>query len=265
MRRLALIRSFIVCRSSKMEYMLPAPEQKRDTILPSPGSSDEGSIPFRSLASRDDFLWRQLTAAGLAAIAEKIAAGHDLELEEALALSRVSLPLLGKLVQLRSITGDAGDTPAAGALPIDRAATPPALRPGIGQGLTDWEAFCPTLIAIRGELSPSRNASLDAAANFWYPIVEQPMDGDAGCNGNITGADVLRAIALARLVLPAAIEVRAPLATLGPKVAQVALEFGASHLGCVAPQGQTPNDPLIADPGLLDELMESCVPTNLKP
>ena len=85
------------------------------------------------------------------------------------------------------------------------------------------------------------------------------MDRDHGCDGNFTGVEVLRAIALARLVLPAEIEVRAPLATLGPKLAQVALEFGASHLGYVAPDGQTPNDPLMADPSVLDELaLRSC-------
>ena len=80
------------------------------------------------------------------------------------------------------------------------------------------------------------------------------MDRDLGCDGDFTGVEVLRAIALARLVLPAEIEVRAPLATLGPKLAQVALDFGASHLGYVALDGQTPNDPLVADPSVLDEL-----------
>ncbi len=79
----------------------------------------------------------------------------------------------------------------------------------------------------------------------------------------ITGVEVLRAIALARLVLPAEIEVRAPLATLGPKLAQVALDFGASHLGYVAPDGQTPNDPLVADPSVLDELLGSISRTEI--
>ena len=71
-------------------------------------------------------------------------------------------------------------------------------------------------------------------------------------------------IALARLVLPETVEIRAPLATLGPKVAQVALEFGASHLGYVAPDGQSPADPLIADPSVLDELLDSISRTEIK-
>ena len=73
----------------------------------------------------DSFLWRQLRAAGLGAVAEKVAAGRDLELDEALALSRASLPLLGKMVQLRPAASDAGDTAAAGALPIERVASLP--------------------------------------------------------------------------------------------------------------------------------------------
>ena len=245
-------------------------------MLPSPDCPGEGGLAPQSSAS-NGFLWRQLSATGLAAIAEKVAAGRDLDLDEALSLSRVSLPLLAKMVQLRPVASDnvlitlrrdvsnvpptssgAGDTPAAAALPIDRVASLRELRPGIGQGLADWESFCRTLITIRSEVS------LNGNANFWYPIVEQPLDRDLACAGNITGAEVLRAISLARLVLPAAMEVRAPLATLGPKVAQVALDFGATHLGYVAPDGQTPDDPLIADPSMLDELLESCSPTCLK-
>ncbi len=62
---------------------------------------------------------------------------------------------------------------------------------------------------------------------FWYPIIDKPLDRDHTCDGGFTGAEVLRAIALARLLLPAEIQVQAPLATLGPKLAQVALDFGA--------------------------------------
>ncbi len=232
-------------------------------IPPCPESSGEGSAASQSSASRDGFFWRQFNAAGLVAVAEKVAAGHDLELDEALALSRASLPLLGKMVQLRPAAGAPADT-AAGTLPIARATSLPDLRPCIGQGLADWESFCRTLIAIRGEASPSGEVPRNGTEYFWYPIVEQPLDRDLGWDGNITGAEVLRAIALARLVLPAAIEVRAPLAPLGPKVAQVALDFGAAHLGYVAADGQTPNDPLIADPSMLDELLGSCLPTRLK-
>ncbi len=126
----------------------------------------------------------------------------------------------------------------------------PQTQRRIGQSLSDWPEFCRSLLATRAELS-----STDETA-FWYPLVERPFDRDGDFSGGFTGVDLLRAIALARLVLPAKVEVQAPLATLGPKLAQVALDCGASHLGYVAPDGQTPGDPLIADPKLLEELLE---------
>jgi hypothetical protein len=205
----------------------------------------------------DSFVWRQFSAEGLSAVAEKVAAGRDLELDEALALSRASLPLLGKLVQMRPAASNACDP--ATAFPIERVAALPDAPRRIGQPLADWESFCRTLIATRGEVLPG------GIARFWYPIVRQPLDRDLACDGGFTGAEVLRAIALARLLLPVGIEVLAPLATLGPKLAQVALDFGASHLGYVAFGGQTPNDPLLADASLLEELMDSCQPTLVGP
>ncbi len=86
---------------------------------------------------------------------------------------------------------------------------------------------------------------------------------------DFTGVDVLRAIALARLVLPANVRIAAPLALLGSKLAQVALEFGASHLGYVVGNqsgdgGQSAGSPLLADQSVLDELCGSCSPTLLK-
>ena len=91
----------------------------------------------------------------------------------------------------------------------------------IGQPLADWESFCRTLIATRGELSK-------VPARAWHPILAKPLDQDRAGDGDFTGVDVLRAIALARLLLPAEIEVWAPVAALGPKLAPLALEFGAS-------------------------------------
>ena len=81
---------------------MPASEEIPDTIPPCPDGSGEGGSAPHSLASRGNFFWRQLSAAGLTAIAEKVVAGRSLELDEVLVLSRASLPLLGKLIQLRS-------------------------------------------------------------------------------------------------------------------------------------------------------------------
>ncbi|MGO9109472.1 MAG: hypothetical protein ACLP9L_09580 [Thermoguttaceae bacterium] len=224
---------------------------------PYPENSGADDAAPRSNPLSDSFFWRQLSAAGLAAVAEKVASAQELELNEALALSRASLPLLGKLVELRPTARDSGDSAARQALPIDRVASLPESPRPVGQALTDWHSFCRKLIALRSEFSPG------PAAIFWYPVVGKTLDrGDPG-DGDFTGAEVLRAIALARLILPEQVQVRAPLATLGPKLAQVALGFGASHLGCVAFDGQTSNDPLVADSNMLDELMESCLPTSL--
>ncbi len=247
--------------------MPPAFEEIPDTIPPRPNGSGVRGSALHSKASEGGFFWKQVHAAGLGAVAEKVAAGHALDLGEVIALSRASLPLLGKMVQLRPEASDAvlitlhrdvlNPGEAAAALPIDRVTSLPKFGPCIGQGLADWISFCRTLLAIRDE------ARSNGETISWYPIVGQPLDRDLGCDGNLTGAEVLRMIALARLVLPAAVQVRAPLAALGPKVAQVALDFGASHLGHVAPDGQTPSDPLIADARVLDELLESNSPTEI--
>ncbi|MGA2254587.1 MAG: hypothetical protein ABSG53_08000 [Thermoguttaceae bacterium] len=207
--------------------------------------------------SHDSFIWRQFRAAGLGAVAEKVAVGRDLELDDALALSHASLPLLGRIVQLRPAASNICDTAVAGPS-VQRVASLPGSPRHIGQPLADWETFCRTLIATRGEVS------LNGASIFWYPAVGRPLDRDSGCDGDYTGVDILRAIGLARLILPTGVEVQAPLATLGPKLALVALDFGASHLGYAAPDGQTPSDPLVADPSVLEELMECCLLTALK-
>ena len=194
---------------------------------------------------------RQLAAAGLGDVAEKAAAGAVLELDDAVLLSRASLPLLGRIVQSHPSTNDA-------ALPIQRVTGIADIPYQIAQPLADWETFCRELLAVRRELG----ATSEPAA--WYPKVSRPPDEDGSSDGNFTGVEVLRAIALARLLLPANVQIVAPLATLGPKLAQVALEFGASHLGYVAADGPIPDGPLVADPRVLDELLGSCLPTALK-
>jgi biotin synthase-like enzyme len=127
----------------------------------------------------------------------------------------------------------------------------------MGQPLADWESFCRTLVATRDTVSR------DEAVTAWYPVLNKPLDQDPGGDGDFSGVEVLRAIALGRLVLPPEIEVWAPLATLGPKLAQVALEFGASHLGYVAFDGQPPVDPLVADSAMFDELLGSISRTEI--
>jgi hypothetical protein len=238
--------------------MTQASEEVPDTRTHYRESPGEIAVSRRPEALATSFFVRQLRAAGLAPVTETVVAGRDVELAEALAVCRASLPLLGKLIELRAGANAAGQAATPGPLPIERAASLPVQPRHIGQAMTDWESFCRRLIALRGEVSPG------GPKVFWYPIVGEPLDRDGRCQGDSSGEEVLRGIALARLLLPAEFIVQAPLAVLGPKLAQVALDFGASHLGYVAFDGQTPNHALVADPSLLDELLGSCLPTSLK-
>ena len=104
-------------------------------------------------------------------MAEKVTAGHDLEMDDALALSRAGLSLLGQIVQLRPAASDACDMAAD--LPIDRVASRPESPRFVGQALANWQSFCRALIEMRSEVPP------DGAATFWYPIVRNPWIGTA--------------------------------------------------------------------------------------
>ncbi len=73
----------------------------------------------------------------------------------------------------------------------------------------------------------------------WAPHLATPPDRSELAGGEPLGADVIRAVAIARLALPSRVEVRAPVAMLGPKLAQVALQFGATHLGPAAVDART--------------------------
>jgi hypothetical protein len=233
---------------------------------------------------------RQLNAAGLGSVARKVAVGLDLEHGELVLLSRASLPLLGRIVwsaptyigwtsesvskskpesQARQMASDTRahrasmtdpevhPTAAATELPIERLVAADLPRP-IAQPLSDWETFCRTLLATRRELDSTSETVV------WLPKVTEPPDMQSVADNDFTGVDMLRAIALARLALPPHVPVVAPLATFGPKLAQVALEFGASHLGYLADSGRAQDNPLVADRRMLDELRGSCSPTPLR-
>jgi hypothetical protein len=198
-----------------------------------------------------DLFQRQIAAAGLDEIAEKAAAGTVLGLDDAIRLSGINLPLLGRIVQLRPASERA--------TPFERAASAADLPRQIAQPLTDWATFCRELVATRDELAKS----IEPAA--WYPEVSRPPDENgASHNDNYTGVEALRAVALARLLLPANVEIVAPLATLGAKLAHVALDFGATHLGYVSCDGQPLENPLAVSAADLKEFERSCPPTTLK-
>jgi hypothetical protein len=227
----------------------------------------------RHESPRGEGLFRQqLAAAGLDAIAERIAAGTPLGISEAVALSRASLPMLGRIVQLlplpvgwtsESVTSDKTDSEVhptidGAGLPVERVASAADVPRQIAQPLTEWDTYCRQLIAFRNELG----ATSEAVA--WYPKVNCSPDENASAKDDYTGVEVLRAVALARLLLPANVEIVAPLASVGPKLAQVALDFGATHLGFVACDGQPLESPLAVNMDELKELQRSSSPTSLK-
>jgi hypothetical protein len=199
---------------------------------------------------------RQLSAAGLTDIADKIAAGTTLEFDDAARLSRSGLPLLGRIVELRSFP--VGSTSDDAEIPVERVAKATDLPRQIAQPLTEWVTYCRQLIALREELGTSSEPVA------WYPKVNRTPDENASSDDDYTGVEVLRAIALARLLLPENVQIVAPLASLGPKLAQVALEFGATHLGYMACDGQPLENPLSIKIDELNELQRSCSPTSLK-
>jgi len=259
--------------------MTPEIDEIPNAVYTRPEVDFPDGSPVRGSAACKGLFQRQLLAAGLEASAEKISAGRLLNLDDALVLARAGLPLLARIVQMcgarstgfsrlkcRQVGpgGKASDTipPGGGTtsatLPIERIGAATALPRHIAQPLTDRETLCRELLALRDDLA----ATGETAA--WYPQIARPPDENGPSADNFTGVEVLRAIALARLLLPASVQIIAPLATLGPKLAQVALEFGATHIGYLAADGQLPAGPLLADPDVLEELQGSCMPTVLK-
>ncbi len=247
-------------------------ENSNTAVCRAADADAQGEPVLRSAVGGSGLFQRQLSAVGLGDVAEKIAAGSALEMEELDLLSRASLPLLGRIVQLmpdslgwtyrsdgeRKTDAEVHPATDGAELPIEHVNSAAELPRQIAQSLSEWDEFCRTLVDTRYQL----HATSDAIA--WYPQVTEPPDAHGMADKDFTGVDVLRAIALARLVLPANVQIVAPLAALGPKLAQVALEFGASHLGFVGSNGQLSDGPLAADQSVLNELRGSCMQTTLK-
>jgi hypothetical protein len=104
----------------------------------------------------------------------------------------------------------------------------PRLAVAIGQPVAAGEPWIDALLALRDAICPSGRLAV------WYPALTTPLDQSSLPDGEASGLEVLRAIALARLLLPHDVAVGAPLSTLGEKVALTALDFGAAHFGPLA-------------------------------
>lgn len=281
--------------------------------------------PARSSRRRSESLLprlavRQLESAGLSDVACRILADEELEAADLSRLARASLPLLGKLVELKSeppvetalertvfcplaslleergleaaivhaceeIGKAAGSSAGPMYLVIDRwnglantgelanvlaalrarfggkrlqvVASGAELALAVGSGLSADDlrtlAVC-RIDSDRSALNSVGHLGIDILIqqssltgepliaellevrafcylSAWEPHLATPPDRSELAGGEPLGADVIRAVAIARLALPSRVEVRAPVAMLGPKLAQVALGFGATHLG----------------------------------
>jgi hypothetical protein len=104
----------------------------------------------------------------------------------------------------------------------------PRLALAVGQPVAAGEPWIDALLALRDAFCPAGHLAV------WYPALTVALDQSSLPDGEASGLEVLRAIALARLLLPHEVAIGAPLTTLGEKVALTALEFGAAHFGPVA-------------------------------
>lgn len=94
-------------------------------------------------------------------------------------------------------------------------------------------SFADCLLAISDKLA------FTGKLNTWYPWAKNCVDSfclDGGC---VLGVQLLRAVALGRLLLPNISHVRAPLSLFGVKMAHVALSFGANDFGYAALDAET--------------------------
>ncbi len=88
------------------------------------------------------------------------------------------------------------------------------------------KTFLDQLSEIQKKLSPNLESW---QPQFNYELDKLPLQENAAL-----GLEILSKICLARLVLPHTKQIKAPLSILGSKLANVALEFGATHLGFAA-------------------------------
>lgn len=116
--------------------------------------------------------------------------------------------------------------------------------------------LCRRLIEARERLVPSGRFLA------WQPELTMGLDAARLSAADATGLEALRAVALARLALPAQVAVRAPWGTFGAKSAHAALFFGASHWGLMAAGPLAAATLHLPSPDDLAELLEGNIRTS---
>jgi aminodeoxyfutalosine synthase len=216
---------------------------RRVAVMTPPAFAGEIHVPteaaevrlYETPASREDAV-AQVTRLRQAAGTRRVAAYSLADLEVRAAQG------WGSLDEVLQALVAAGLSDVA-ELPLDRLADPvAALRRLAASGAR------PERLTVHGAIGDRRLAIFDLAAAcraaLGAPLSFAPLPRDAPADRPTTGYDDLRTIALARLAASAAdplarIEVDWSLS--GPKLAQVALTFGANHVDSV---------PAVSDPAL---------------
>jgi hypothetical protein len=99
------------------------------------------------------------------------------------------------------------------------------------EGEARYSKLVDSLLKLRAELADSTRPSLICRINCGDPDVQKSEQGP-----NTLGIDVIRAIVLAALMLPAEISIQLPLSSFGLRFAHVAVLYGITDLGSAAPQ-----------------------------
>ena len=139
---------------------------------------------------------------------ERIEGGNDLKIHASAVASGLQTTFAHNLVRSRMRRGD--DAP----------------RP-------ECRSFLEELFELRTKLFPAY------IPETWYPWSSVVLDHGQPKQEAPLGFEVLFAIALARLCLPEVQFIRAPLSMIGPRMAEVALQFGANDLGYAAVDADT--------------------------
>lgn len=101
---------------------------------------------------------------------------------------------------------------------------------------TGLEDYLDDLFAVRSALCSSAHFAI------WTPSFRSILDDLEPVASSPLAAEILRALIIARLVLPPHVCVQAPVSLLRPKFAHLALNFGVSDLGYVSAIGSNEND-----------------------
>jgi hypothetical protein len=150
-----------------------------------------------------------MVAAGLSPLIEKTLRRETLDSDDTQVLKNLTWPMLGKLVDW-----------------LDDYPIPEGEPASFEQPLADWDDICQELFALRSKLPHGQLARWTLRLPCPLDGLTESLSGTTDFAQDPTGAEVLRVLLLARLVLPQEVEVAALAGELGEKMACIAAQFG---------------------------------------